>query len=35
MLRGLGIGPKATFSYDELDVGNVFVESAHRYEAPK
>jgi hypothetical protein len=31
-LRGLGIGPKAAFSYDELDVGNVFVESAHRYE---
>ncbi|CAE7901286.1 HYDIN [Symbiodinium sp. KB8] len=32
VLKGLGIGPKATFSYDELDVGNVFVESAHRYE---
>eukprot|EP00930_Biecheleria_cincta_P015308 TRINITY_DN12810_c0_g1_i1.p1 TRINITY_DN12810_c0_g1~~TRINITY_DN12810_c0_g1_i1.p1 ORF type:complete len:5041 (+),score=1000.88 TRINITY_DN12810_c0_g1_i1:126-15248(+) len=31
-IKGLGIGPKATFSYDELDVGNVFVESAHRYE---
>eukprot|EP00931_Biecheleriopsis_adriatica_P045665 TRINITY_DN2614_c0_g1_i1.p1 TRINITY_DN2614_c0_g1~~TRINITY_DN2614_c0_g1_i1.p1 ORF type:complete len:5069 (-),score=1280.39 TRINITY_DN2614_c0_g1_i1:105-14627(-) len=32
LIKGLGIGPKATFSYDELDVGNVFVESAHRYE---
>lgn len=32
VLRGLGIGPKATFSYNELDVGNVFVESHHRYE---
>jgi hydrocephalus-inducing protein len=32
VLRGLGIGPKATFSYNELDVGSVFVESAHRYE---
>ncbi|CAK0791290.1 unnamed protein product [Prorocentrum cordatum] len=32
MLKGLGIGPKATFSYDELDVGSVFVDSTHRYE---
>lgn len=32
ILKGLGIGPKASFSYDELDVNNVFVESAHRYE---
>eukprot|EP00929_Paragymnodinium_shiwhaense_P007666 TRINITY_DN111574_c0_g1_i1.p1 TRINITY_DN111574_c0_g1~~TRINITY_DN111574_c0_g1_i1.p1 ORF type:complete len:5027 (+),score=1455.52 TRINITY_DN111574_c0_g1_i1:94-15081(+) len=32
VLRGLGIGPKASFSYNELDVENVFVESAHRYE---
>jgi adenylate kinase family enzyme len=32
VLKGLGIGPKASFSYDELDVNQVFVESAHRYE---
>jgi hypothetical protein len=32
VLKGLGIGPKASFSYDELDVNSVFVESAHRYE---
>lgn len=32
VLKGLGIGPKVSFSYDELDVSNVFVESAHRYE---
>eukprot|EP00397_Hematodinium_sp_SG-2012_P000030 GEMP01000030.1.p1 GENE.GEMP01000030.1~~GEMP01000030.1.p1 ORF type:complete len:4608 (+),score=1069.56 GEMP01000030.1:10-13833(+) len=32
VLKGRGIGPKAAFSYDELDVGDVFVESAHHYE---
>lgn len=31
-LRGTGIGPRAAFSFDELDVGNIFVESEHRYE---
>ena len=31
--RGTGIGPKAAFSYDELDVGDIFVESVHQYEA--
>jgi hypothetical protein len=28
----LGIGPKAAFSYDEMDVGDIFVESMHKYE---
>jgi hydrocephalus-inducing protein len=32
LLKGQGIGPKAAFSYDELDVGDIFVESMHRYE---
>ncbi len=31
-LTGHGIGPKAAFSYDEMDVGDLFVESIHRYE---
>ncbi|CAD7939993.1 unnamed protein product [Amoebophrya sp. A120] len=31
-LTGHGIGPKAAFSYDEMDVGDIFVESMHRYE---
>lgn len=30
--RGVGIGPKAAFSYDELDVGDVFAESTHIYD---
>ena len=33
MNQGIGIGPKAAFSYDELDVGDIFVESVHQYEA--
>ncbi|CAE7232366.1 HYDIN [Symbiodinium sp. CCMP2456] len=32
LLKGIGIGPKAAFSYDELDVGDIFVESVHQYE---
>ncbi|CAJ1447961.1 unnamed protein product [Effrenium voratum] len=32
LLKGTGIGPKAAFSYDELDVGDIFVESVHQYE---
>ncbi|CAE8612898.1 unnamed protein product [Polarella glacialis] len=32
LLKGQGIGPKAAFSYDELDVGDIFVESVHNYE---
>jgi hypothetical protein len=31
-LTGKGIGPKATLSYDVLDIGDVFVNSVHRYE---
>jgi hydrocephalus-inducing protein len=31
LLNGQGIGPKAAFSYDELDAGDVFVESQHQY----
>lgn len=32
LLKGQGIGPKAAFSYDDLDVGDIFVESSHQYE---
>ncbi len=31
-LFGTGIGPKAMFAYDVLDIGDVFVNSKHRYE---
>ena len=31
-LQGLGLGPKATWLYDTLDVGDVYVNSQHRYE---
>ena len=30
--RGTGIGPKAAFSFDVLDIGDVFVGSVHKYE---
>uniref|UniRef100_A0A0G4I9B7 HYDIN/VesB/CFA65-like Ig-like domain-containing protein n=1 Tax=Chromera velia CCMP2878 TaxID=1169474 RepID=A0A0G4I9B7_9ALVE len=32
LMMGTGIGPKAVFSFDELEVGEVFVFSSHRYE---
>lgn len=31
-LRGVGIGPKAVFSSDIVDIGDVFVTSTHSYE---
>lgn len=31
-LKGQGMGPRARFSFDQLDVGNVFIESVHKYE---
>jgi len=31
-LHGTGIGPRLTFAYDVVDVGDVFVTSVHRYE---
>ena len=31
-LHGTGIGPRLTFAYDVVDVGDVFVSSVHRYE---
>lgn len=31
-LRGTGIGPKAVFSYDVLDVGEAFINTPHKYE---
>lgn len=31
-IRGEGIGPHCTFSFDTLDIQNVFVNSAHAYE---
>lgn len=31
-LKGEGLGPKLRFSFDKLDIQNVFVNSAHAYE---
>ena len=31
-IRGEGIGPHCVFSFDTLDIQNVFVNSAHAYE---
>ena len=31
-LCGTGLGPKAVFSYDLLDVGDAFINSPHKYE---
>ncbi|NXL46323.1 HYDIN protein, partial [Podilymbus podiceps] len=32
-VKGEGIGPRLHFSFDQLDIGNVFVGSTHNYEA--
>ncbi|NWH50429.1 HYDIN protein, partial [Fregata magnificens] len=32
-VKGEGIGPRLRFSFDQLDIGKVFVGSAHSYEA--
>jgi len=32
ILHGQGIGPKASLSYDVLDIGDLFVNSLHKYE---
>ncbi|NXE09199.1 HYDIN protein, partial [Lophotis ruficrista] len=32
-IKGEGIGPQLRFSFDQLDIGKVFVGSAHSYEA--
>jgi len=31
-LCGTGLGPKAVFSYDMLDVGEAFINTPHKYE---
>ena len=31
-LCGTGLGPKAVFSYDLLDVGDAFMNTSHKYE---
>ena len=31
-IRGDGVGPKVQFSFDDLDMGNIFVNSMHTYE---
>uniref|UniRef100_A0A8C4S4T7 HYDIN axonemal central pair apparatus protein n=1 Tax=Erpetoichthys calabaricus TaxID=27687 RepID=A0A8C4S4T7_ERPCA len=31
-IKGEGIGPKLTFSFDEVDVGHMFIGSMHTYE---
>ena len=31
-MKGIGVGPKAQFSFDTLDIDNVFVNSKHSYE---
>ncbi len=30
LMQGIGLGPKATWLYDTLDIGDVFVKSQHR-----
>lgn len=32
LIQGHGLGPKATWLYDTLDIGDVFINSRHRYE---
>ena len=32
LVQGIGLGPKATWLYDTLDIGDVFVNSQHKYE---
>jgi hydrocephalus-inducing protein len=32
VVSGLGLGPNAIFSYDVLDVGNVYIHTAHHYQ---
>ena len=32
VFKGTGIGPKAVFSYDVLDVGDTFINTLHQYE---
>jgi hydrocephalus-inducing protein len=34
-LKGEGVGPRARFSYDVLDVEDVFVNTLHRYQVWK
>ncbi|CAH1779299.1 unnamed protein product [Owenia fusiformis] len=31
-IKGDGIGPKVQFSFDSLDMGNIFISSSHAYE---
>lgn len=31
-IRGEGVGPLVEFSFDRLNIGNVFVNSKHSYE---
>ena len=31
-VRGDGMGPKLVFSYDSLDIGDIFASSIHTYE---
>lgn len=31
-IRGEGLGPNLVFSFDQLDIGKVFVGSSHSYE---
>lgn len=34
-LKGDGMGPQVQFSFDTLDIQNIFVNSAHAYEVGK
>ena len=31
-IRGDGMGPQVEFSFDDLDMGNIFIKSTHTYE---
>ena len=32
LLRGPGLGPRAIFSFEALDVGDVFINAVHKYQ---
>lgn len=32
VLKGQGAGPKARFSYEMLDLGDVYIDAVHHYE---
>lgn len=31
-IRGIGVGPKAQFSYNTLDIGALYINAVHHYQ---